>query len=81
MQITWRNRLALLILALGLVSYLASGIAWIQYYALPEVAGREPALSAFSNWLAGSIDFIVFAAVLEYLSRVAGALGASGRKL
>jgi hypothetical protein len=78
MKFTWRNRIAYLLLFAAATYYVISAplmLQQLEHARSPETVDRYHAtLSAFLGWLVGPTYIIGWAAVVEYLSRIAAAL-------
>ena len=78
MKFTWRNKVAYVLLAAAVVSYALSIPLLAQQLELarsPEASDAfYNSIAAFVSWLSAPIYLIGWAAVIEYLSRIAEAL-------
>jgi hypothetical protein len=82
---TWRSTIAKTFVGVALVLYIVIGIATLSYFqsgqdiapGVPEDQRFQYILQIAFNWAVWPLEFIAWAAVIEYLSRIARALSAA----
>ena len=78
MRLTWRNGIAYMLLAVAVGQYVISAPWYLAQLAAERspdaVAPAQSSLSLIVGWLALPIPIIGWAAVVEYLSRIATVL-------
>ena len=77
MRFPWRNQLAYVLLGVALLQYVLSGFALLPTLsAMSGGSGFSPIqeIDIIVRWLTAPVTIIGWAAVVEYLSRIADAL-------
>jgi hypothetical protein len=77
MRFTWRNKLAYVLLGVAALHYVLGAISLLSGLNLMRGGGeltRGQEIQVIIGWLTGPVTIIAWAAVVEYLSRIADAL-------
>jgi hypothetical protein len=77
MRFTWRNKLAYVLLGVALLHYVLGGFSLLSNLDLMRGGGeltRGQEVQIIIAWLTAPVTIIAWAAVVEYLSRIADAL-------
>jgi hypothetical protein len=81
MRFTWRNKLAYVLLGVALLHYVLGGFSLLSNLNLMRGGGdltRGHEIQIIIKWLTAPVTIIAWAAVVEYLSRIADALQRRG---
>ena len=77
MRFPWRNKLAYVLLGVALLHYVLGGFSLLSNLNM-SLLPQAQKIEVIIAWLTGPVTIIAWAAVVEYLSRIADALQRRG---